>query len=304
MKKINHIIISIGCLMALLVTLISFSFTSYAVENEAVEDFADAVVEISGYEVEGGYIQAGKESTITLTLHNTSSNSAAQSLVVTLTSQSNLVYPAYGKDNQIYVGTLKGGDATTVEIPVIAVTELTGDYVDISCDLTYETGKNRVTYTSKMVIPTQNVATIAVSSIDMSAHATLNGKSLLTLTYSNNGTNNINDAVLVIDGNVSDATQTIDLGNIVAGKSYTKDCNVIFTELGEQSITVTLKYTDVDGESVESELGTFKVNVGEESVSGVASKPANMTLALAGRIIALVALCLAAVATFVYIKKR
>lgn len=296
-------IICANCLLILLLALTNTGFVSFAAEEEKPVTF-NSVVEIESYEIEGGYIEAGKINNIKLTLVNANTYTAANNLVIIVNSNSGMIYPTYGNDNQYYIGKLEAGKKTELEVPMIANSNLTGDYIDLSCNMIYESAGNRINNTSTMVLPTQNISNIVVSSIDVSAHGTLNGKSLLSISYANNSAGNINDAVLRVDGNVSDTTKDIELGTIIAGKSYTKDCNVIFTESGAQTISIKLIYTDINGQSIESDLGTFNVTVGEESGSVLDSKADDPLLIWGGRAIAFVALIAAAVVTFIYIKKR
>ena len=304
-KKINQFIaVSISCFLAMFIFFINTSVTAFAVENNEKPFSYNSVVEVESYEVEGGYIQAGKENIIKLKIKNANKISAANSLVAVVSSTSGMVFPAYGIDNQFFIGTLEGGASTTIEVPVVTTSQLTGEYVDLTCSLIYEIGGNKITNASNMALPTQNISAVAVSAVDVSTHASLNGKSLLSITYSNNSAENINDAVLSVEGNVSETTRIIDLGSIVAGKSYTKDCYVIFTETGEQTITINLKYTNGNGDYLETELGSFKVNVEEMNSSDSSETTGNPMLAMIGRIITLVALAVAVIIALVYYKKR
>ncbi len=291
-----------------LIFLFNNSITAFAAEEEEEQQLPpvsyNSVVEVESYEIEGGYIQAGKENLIKLTIRNANNHTAANSLVAVVSSSSGLIYPQYGIDNQFFVGTLAGGKTTTIDIPVVAASGVTGEYVDFSCNLIYEIGGVKNSNKSTMILPTQNMSAVAVNSIDVSTQASLNGKSLLSIGYSNNSSENVNDAVLTITGNVSDTTRIIDLGNVTSGKSYTKDCYIIFTEAGEQNITITLSYTNENGEQVERELGTFMVNVTEEKATENKAGSLNSVFVVIGRIVSGVAVLVAAIVTFVFVKKR
>lgn len=302
-KRIKYYIQGISCCL-FLVAFLSCSLVAHAEEDVDQNLKFNSVVEIERYEVEGGHIEAGKETNITLTLHNANKRSQANSLAVIITSDSGMVYPSYGNDNQFFVGTLEAGESTDLIIPVVINSKLTGDYVDLICELVYECGGNIIRNTSTIVMPTQNNSSLVVNSLSVSAHATVNGKSLLSVNYTNSGIDSIKDAAIEISGNVSDSTQLIDLGTIAAGKSDIKDCNIIFVQPGEQDIVIKLKYTDVNGTYRETDLGTYRVNVTEELESVAESNEENSSLVLAGRIIALVASIFATITVFVYLKKR
>lgn len=296
-----YIKICVSCLVALFVFL-NCNTVLYAEEAKPLS--FNSVVEVESYELEEGYLEAGKEATIVMVLHNANTYSAANNIMLTVSSNSGMIYPLYGHDNQFFAGTLEADCTTTVRIPLSVSSRLTADYVDFNCDIAYQTSGNRITNSASMILPTQNNVTVIVSSVDVSAHATVNGKSLLSVVYTNNGTYSINDAVISVKGNVSESSKEIQLDSIAAGKSYTKDFNVVFTEPGEQAISIVLSYTGVFGERVESELGDYTVNVGEEDGLQYVESDENSFYRWIGIMISIAAFVLAAVATVVYIKKR
>ena len=202
-----------SCLLANILLFANNSFTSLAQENEEKELSFNSVVEVESYSIEEEYIEPGKNANITVTLHNANTYSAVKSLLVVFSSSSGMLFPAYGEDNQTFIGTLEAGKTTTITLPMVASSKMTGDYVDLTLNMIYETDGSRINNSATMVFPTKNNITVAVHSLDVSAHATVNGKSLLSISYSNNGVDNINDASLTIDGKVSDATRKIELGN-------------------------------------------------------------------------------------------
>ncbi len=296
--------IFICCFTTFLLAISTLSFTSYAVENENVEPPFNSVVEIEGYEIEGGYIEAGKANNITLTLRNANKYTAVNGLIITVTSDSGMIFPTYGNDNQFVIGKLDAGDTFQLTIPMMANTNLKGDYIDFKCNMLFESNGNGFSNTSTMILPTQNISSIYISSLDVSAHATVNGKSLLSINYANNSAGNINDATLIVSGNVSESTKSIALGSIVSGKSYTKDFNIIYTKPGEQIISIKLIYTDINNQSIETDLGTYSVTVGDESESGQGTLTDNTMMVWGGRALALFALIAVSIVTFVYVKKR
>ncbi len=289
------------CLFALVCLSTNFAIVANADE---VDGSSTAIIEIQDYTVEGGMIDAGNEITVNLTLHNTASNASASSILMVMTNSTNSLYPVYGNDNQIYVGTISAGGTKTISVPLTIGEGFVGDAIDLSCEFRYETSGVGVSNIATIVIPTSGGSTIGVKSIDVSSHAIVNGKSLLSLTYVNQSSANITDAQLVIDGNVSSSSKVIKLDTVYAGKSYTQDYYVTFKEAGNQEINISLQYTDISGETVVTDLGTFGVSVSKEDTEGSEIKADNPILKMAGRGIAGV-MFLAAVASIVlYIKKR
>ncbi len=303
MRILERIYSIVSCLLVIGFVFICTGLKVYAIEADGDTSF-NSVVEIESYTVEEGYIEAGKEANILLTIRNANRNADAVSLVITVSSNSGMVYPKYGDDNQYYVGNLGAGKTATVTIPIVVASAFNGDYVDFNCNLTYVIGGRKITNSSTMILPGLSSEIISVNTLEVSAHAVKNNQSLLSIGYSNKGADNINDAVIVVEGNVSESTKKIDLGSIVAGKTYNKDCNIIYTMSGEQTVTVTLNYTDADGEQVKSDLGTFRVTVAEENAPTIIEKKKNPYLVWVGRGISAVALIIAAIVSFLYVKKR
>lgn len=303
MKILKKMCSIFSCLLVIGTIVIGASIKSIAVENDGAISFS-SVVEVKSYTVEEGYIEAGKEANVSLTLQNTNKSVGVIDLVISVSSDSGKVYPKYGDDNQFYVGDLGAGEATTVTIPIVIDSSFSGDYVDFNCNMTYVMSGKKITNSSTMTLPALSAEVISVNSLEVSAHAVKNNQSLLSISYSNKGADNINDAVVVVEGSVSEATKEIDLGTVAAGKAYNKDCNIIYTESGEQTVTIMLKYTDVNGEQVQSDLGTFRVTVAEENASTIIEKEKNPYLVWIGRGISAVALIIAVVASLLYIKKH
>ncbi|SHJ33577.1 COG1361 family protein [Pseudobutyrivibrio xylanivorans] len=271
---------------------------------EPVEGSVAAIIEIQDYTIDGGMIEAGKEITVNLTLHNTSSSMAATSVMMTLSNTTGSLYPAYGNDNQIYVGNIGADKTKTVSVPMTIGQTYMGDAVDLICQFDYAAQNARLSNQAMIVIPRSGGSTIGVKSIDVSSHAIVNGKSLLAISYVNQSSANITDARIIVDGNVSNPSKEIKLDTVYAGKSYTEDFYVSFKESGNQQIQVSLAYTDVDGQQNVTDLGTFDVTVSKENVEEDSQSGLKGILSLVGTAVAGVVLLFAAATVFIYIKKR
>ncbi len=271
---------------------------------ESAEGSVYAIISVDDYTIEGGMIEAGKEITINLNIKNTATSASASSVMLTLTNSTGSIYPAYGNDNQIYIGTIGAGKTKEVSIPMTIGSSFTGSAVDLTCQFDYETMGSKLSNASTIVIPSSGGSTIGVKSIDVSSHAIVNGKSLLSVSYVNQSSANITDAEIVIDGNVSKSSKVIKLDTVYAGKSYTQDYYVTFKKAGNQQINISLKYTDIDGEETITDLGSFGVTVSEENAVGEKTNVLAPILLWGGRVVAVVAMIFACMAVVLYIKKR
>ncbi len=302
MRKINRFFKSVViCLLA----VICFGVNSNIVANATeAAGSAYAIVGVKSYTVEGGMIEAGKEITVNFTIENTASVESASSVMLTLSNSTGTVYPAYGNGNQVYIGTIGAGKTKEISVPLTIGGAFTGDAVDLICQFDYETLNTKLSNTSTIVIPTSGGSTIGVKSIDVSSHAIVNGKSLLSLGYVNQSSSNITDAEIIVDGNVSKSSKVIKLDTVYAGKSYTHDYYVTFKKAGNQQINISLKYTDIDGEETITDLGSFGVTVSEENAVGENTNVLAPILLWGGRVVAVVAMIFACMAVVLYIKKR
>lgn len=304
MRRLEQLDKFLTILLICFILIFNFSFSVHAAEETKKELSFNSVVEVEEYSIEEGYIEAGKEATVNLTLHNANRNTAANNIFISVSSNSGMIYPAYGNDNQFFVGSLEADGRATVSVPIVVNSALTSDYADFVCNIVYVSSEKQISNTSTMILPARGSNTIIVSTIDVSAHANVDSKSLLSIGYYNKSSENVNDATLHVEGNISESTKTINLDTVIGGKNYIKDCNIIFTEAGEQTISIKLDYTDINGESVQQDLGEFKINVDEASEVGLDSNSGNPLLQTVGMIISLVAFIMVIYITISYVKKR
>lgn len=272
-------------------------------EDELNGDSNVAYIEVKEYSIDDGLLEPGSDITIDLTIHNVSSMARAESLVMTVSSDSGMIYPKYGTDNQIFVGTVLPDETKTISIPVTVSNKFEGDAADFTCSFNYISLDRQISNSSTMVITSSSGKSLVVKSLDISTHAILNGKSLLNINYSNKSNGNITDAELLIEGNVSDDSKKIKLDTAYAGKSYNKDYNVTFIEAGTQDVKVKLVYTDITGERMQTDLGSFNIIVSPEATSATVSKT-NTILLWCGRALAGIAFVIALFTVFLHLKKR
>ena len=307
MKKILFAVkTSICCLLAMLLVLFSTKTVAMAVEEDPQQlaGATVAFVEIADYEIAEGVVEAGNDVKVNINLHNASSSIIANNVIVTLSSNSGMVYPSYGNDNQVYVGSIGANKTSTATVPITISPDFKGSAIDLVCVIGFESRGARLSNTATIVLPTSNGSALSIKSIDVSAKATVYGKSLLSVNYVNNSADSISDAKLTITGNVDNDSKVIELGAISAGKSYLKDFYITFVQTGIQDVDITLTYSDANGETVETNLGTYSVNVENEGSTSSESAQVNGYILLGGQIVSLIAMVVSVILIIVYIKKR
>ena len=217
-KKTNVLKIFMSCLLPFYMMLTHWTITSSAVEvvnkSEINDIYYNSVVVIESYSIDEGYIQAGKNANITMTLRNVNNDSTAHFIVLDFHSNSGMIYPAYGTSNQVYVSSIKSNESVTISIPILVSSDFTGNFADMVCTLEYESGGAKIINSSTIALPSESTNSIVVKGVEVSASAKLNGKSLVSIAYNNNSNDSINDAELIIEGNVTEATKNIKLDSI------------------------------------------------------------------------------------------
>ena len=302
MRKYNNVLKKI---MVCLFTVLCLGANAKMVANATeVDGNAMPIIEVQDYSIDGGMIEAGKQITVNLKLHNTSSAASVGSVMMTLSNSTGSLYPAYGNSNQIFVGSIGADDTKEVSVPMVIGNNFMGNAVDLTCQFDYVAMSNRLNNSATIVIPTSGGSTIGVKSIDVSTHAIVNGKSLLAFSYVNQSSSNITDAKLIVDGNVSSTSKEIKLDTVYAGKSYANDYYVIFDEPGNQTINVSLQYTDTDGSQSVTDLGSFDITVSKESITEDNLSGLNPIIDIVGKVIAGLVAIVAVGAVLVYVKKK
>ena len=307
MKKINSILKS--CVLGLLTILFLITNNSIVAratetDDKAISGAGAAVLEIASYSVDGGVIEAGKTVTVNFVIHNTSSSAGASNVLMTISSTSSMAYPVYGSDNQSFVGSVSAGATAEVSIPVTISSKYSGDVLDLTCKLDYETKGIKASNSSNIVIPSSAGNTLWVKSIEVSKRAVVNGDSLVSVSYANVGTEDISGAELVLEGAVSADSERISLGTINSGKTYTEDFHISFIEMGDQQISVKLVYPVSEEEVSETNLGTYSVTVSAPVTTEVVDESTQAMLSLIGLAVAAAAFIAAVVVIIMYIKKR
>ena len=296
------------CLLTVSYILAGTTLVAGATEDTTAEVITSAnvaLIELESYEITEGSVKADKDVIVTLKLHNVNSSASATNVILTVSSNSGMVYPSYGGDNQIYVGNISAGGTKEVEVPLTISSSYNSGVIDLVCNYAYTSSSRQLSNTSTIVLSSQMNNSLELKKLGVSKSATVNAYSLLSISLVNNSSYDVTDAFLTVEGNVSDTTKTIALDTIYSGKTLTDDCMISFTESGDQSISISLTYTDSEGDQVTNFLGSYTVSVEEETVSAVDSDSAdNTALVWGGRAIAAVFILIACAAVVLYVKKR
>lgn len=278
------------------------------VEAAQLSSAESAVISIESYQVEEGVLTPGEQITINLVLRNNSATTAAQNAVVTFESANYALLPVYGEANQAYVGTVEAGETKEIMVKAIVNQSYNADMAHLRCDFNYVSGSTPLSNSTAIYIPTYAYGNLIAESTVVAESATIGAKSLISIKYRNASTVNITDAKLVITGNVAEENAEIDLSTIAAGKTYTQDYYVAFTQTGIQTVNLQYIYTDGAGNQNVIACGEYKVNVVENTAvmptSTVVKEGVTSTSTMLSVAVLAVALMAGALVIALFIKKK
>ena len=155
-----------------------------------------------------------------------------------------------------------------------------------------------------LAIPSTTGYSLNISSVKVAEKAFVGAKSLINFKITNISASEIMDAELLVSGNVEEESKTIKLGKITSNKQYLKDYYVAFTESGQQTITLTLNYTDSNGEYISIDQGSYTVNVEPAKDSSYSVTKKTSPIVIVGYSLAGVACLAVLVIVILYIKKH
>ena len=75
------------------------------------------------------------------------------------------------------------------------------------------------------------------------------------------------DVTFHLDGNIEEGTNTVEIGNLESGASNYQDVYVIFNELGEQTVDISVSYTDMEGNKFTKDVSSEVITVSNEEMT-------------------------------------
>ena len=259
---------------------------------------------VTAIAINEGALTPGGTVTINLAVTNKSTSIEAADAVLTMKSESGFVYPVYGDDNQIMLGTIKPGETINTSIQLNVSKYFRDEVVAVGCDFTYFVNGEVANNQLMLAIPSTTGYSLNISSVKVAEKAFVGAKSLINFKITNISASEIMDAELLVSGNVEEESKTIKLGKITSNKQYLKDYYVAFTESGQQTITLTLNYTDSNGEYISIDQGSYTVNVEPAKDSSYSVTKKTSPIVIVGYSLAGVACLAVLVIVILYIKKH
>ncbi len=224
---------------------------------------------VSGYSITEGVISAGEEFTLDIQMRNENRYAGAYQVYMTLYSQTDGIYLQPGETNQRYVEYIPPGGTGSFQVRMAVSEQINSDkaLMEIRFDYVNEAG-NAGTNTTSISPAVRASANLEILSVTAADYVDMGARALLNIQYANTGQTPVKNVRLNIEGNIEESQKTVDLKAPEIGQQEYLDCYVIFTESGNQRLTVTLTYEDNEGVHYEVEPEHLTVLVAPEKGSG------------------------------------
>lgn len=228
-------------------------------------DAASGTLMIESVEISKGDFAPGTTSTLRFKIKNEGATTVAKNVLIKV-GGSDAVTPIYGESNQKYIPSIMENQVVDFEVKVDLAQDVDSEKVAVSLDLSYELGEGKSSNTATVYIPVQYNSGIVVNGVSVAENAKLGSKALISVTYANDGDSTLKDVTFHIDGNIEEETKDTSIGNLETGVSDYKDIYVIFNEKGEQTVDISVSYTNMDGKTFTKDVSSEVITVTEEEV--------------------------------------
>lgn len=228
-------------------------------------DAASGTLMIESVEISKGNFSPGTTSTLRFKIKNEGATAEAKNILIKV-GGSDAVTPIYGEANQKYLASIMPGQVVELELQVDLAQEVDSEKVAVSLDMSYELGDGKNSNTATVYIPVQYNSGIIVNGVSVAENAKLGSKALISVTYANGGDSTLKDVTFHIEGNIEEETKDTSIGNLETGVSDYKDIYVIFNEKGEQTVDISVSYTNMDGKTFTKDVSSEVITVMDEEV--------------------------------------
>ena len=186
--------------------------------------------------------------------------------------------------NEVYFQSIGAGQSVKFQQTFYIEKALELMSVPVQYNLRYfnSSGKeyaNATTFSPQVTIPCR----LKINNISVASNAYIGSRCLVNVRLTNDGTIDISNIKMIVDGNVPQDQQTFDIGALKAGEHIMKDCSVNFLKEGTQKLKIDFEYTDESGITYTLDTKTYSVSVSGSKPSESNSSSSNHGLKLGNR---------------------
>ena len=216
-RFITSLLISIFMLSTFIV-----GFNTYATEQspltKEILSVAEPKIIVESYEIVEGELAKGEKVTFNIVIKNTNAYADAYNVLITFTSETDNIRVVDGQSNQYFEEYLAGGDTFEykLELEVLEYYSTDAMVLDFICTYIGEdaTGYQNTTLITPLI---RENSKMEINSINVSEQAVVGARSLVNIRYSNTGTLPIQNAKMIIEGDILDSNKEVILEEINEG---------------------------------------------------------------------------------------
>lgn len=220
-------------------------------EEETVTDSPVPNLIITHFNYGGASVAAGSSFDLSFDFVNTSSNLAAENVVVTVEGGEG--FTINGSTNTFYFEKVKAGGKKTVTVPMKVMQTVANGAQPVSVSFKYEYVDNKKRNASsadlKITVPVYQKDRFEISRPVVPVMVYAGEENSITMSYVNKGKSDILNVEAALEGNVDTYTPVQNIGNLEPGKSGTIAFSVTALEAGEAEFTITVTYEDANGDT-------------------------------------------------------
>lgn len=235
-----------------------------SVFSQAASMGKKARVMVESFSVSNDAIVPGEAFELTLKVKNTSDTDTAKSILMTFTNDLETVYTVYGEPDQCYIPELSPNGTKEITIKMMAAENLTDTSVKFKADFVYEDyiiSQNTNSTTIQLPVTTTSKFEVQNVSFPDAVHA--GEKTRMRITYKNTGADDFYNITMRVSSEETEETEQYSLGSLVAGKVSYAEMYVTLPEPGEQKVTISFSYEDIEGNKFNTSQYEQTVDVAE-----------------------------------------
>lgn len=221
---------------------------------------------VVSYEIEKGDFSPGSESTIKLTIKNQNVKAAATEITAEISSGSSEITSVYGESNQKFLGNIGPGQTLDVSFRMDVGAQIDISKAQVTLKLNYTMSGEDTEKSSSVFIPVKQNGGIVINGVSVAESAKIGSKALISITYENSSDETLKNVTFNLDGNIEEDGKKVEIGNLESGASDYHDAYVKFTELGEQTVSISVEYTDMEGNKFTKDVSNEVITVSEGEV--------------------------------------
>lgn len=217
---------------------------------------------VDSYQIISGQATKGEAFTMRINIRNTNEYADAYNVLMTYTSETDNVRLKDERTNQHYEEFVGAGEVITYEMEFEVLDYFEMDTMIMNFMCTY-VDKNGDGYTnSSLITPKINKnCTMKIHALTVADNAVVGAKSLVNVRYSSTGTLPIKSAVMIIEGDILESKKEIELEGVSETEQKSFDYYVNFSSEGEQTLKISFRYMDEEGNEYTLEPKEYSVNV-------------------------------------------